>query len=113
MKKLLAFLLALMMLTALFSGCSNDSDDDDDDDGKKTVKTEEIESAEDLIGTWTMRVDLELMEDEMEGFKELKEAGFDYDYMEYEVTFDEDGKMTTDGKSRQEAQLEMMEALVK
>lgn len=111
MKKLLAFLLALMMLTALFSGCSNDSDDDDDDDGKKTVKTEEIESAEDLIGTWTMRVDMELTG--ADGFKELKEAGFDYDYMEYEVTFDEDGKMTIDGKSMLESRLEMMEAFVK
>lgn len=118
MKKLLALLLAIVMILCL-TACGSEEDDDDDDGGKKSVKTEEIESAEDLVGTWTLRTPLDVMEESesgasaMAGMSKLRDAGFDLDYIEYEVTFTEDGKLITDGASAQEAQIGMMKDLVK
>lgn len=119
MKKYLAYLLVFVMTISLLCGCSS-KESDNSLPNLATSPKDEVLTAEELVGTWTLQMGFDLFS---QVFSQLSsENGATYDStlytedmgienLEFEVTFQEDGTAIYSGQSLMDAELEMADKM--
>ncbi len=105
MKKLLALLLAVVMIFCLMTACGKDEDDDDDDKGS---------TKSGVVGTWKATVSAADMGEDMEDLEGMEEyIDLDDVSMVVYLTFDKDGtyELTADRDSLEKMMKSLMQGM--